>query len=231
MTRNVVVKSIERAARGVVDALGEAGVAAVHEAAGQTGLLDPRLRPIQKATRVAGSAVTVACAPGDNIMIHAAIEVIEEGDFLVVATSSPSNHGMFGDLLATSAMRRGCRGLVIDAGVRDVTELRRIGFPVWSRSIHALGTAKETPGSVNVPVVCAGAAVSPGDVIVADDDGVMVVARERAEEVLDATRLRLQREEEIRDRLESGELGMDIYGFRERLRDMGVEWVDTVENG
>lgn len=231
MTRNVVVKSIERTARDVVNALGEAGVATVHEAAGQTGLLEPGLRPIQQAIRVAGPAVTVACAPGDNIMVHAAIEVIEEGDFLVVATTSPSNHGMFGDLLATSAMRRGCRGLVIDAGVRDVAELRRIGFPVWSRAVHALGTEKETPGSVNVPVVCAGATVSPGDVIVADDDGVMVVERGRAEQVMEATRRRLQREDAIRGRLESGELGVDIYGFRERLGDMGVDWVNTLEDG
>lgn len=227
MTGNVVVRKIERAAPAVVEALGEAGVATVHEAAGQTGLLGPDLRPIQDGASVAGPAVTISCAAGDNIMIHAAIEVIEEGDVLVVATTSPSTHGMFGELLATSAMRHGCRGLIIDAGVRDVAELRRMGFPVWSKAIHALGTTKAAPGSVNMPVVCAGATVSPGDVVIADDDGVMVVPRQRADEVLEATRRRLQREDEVRARLRSGELGMDIYGFRARLEEMNISWVDT----
>lgn len=227
MTGNVVVKTIERATPDVVAALGEAGVATVHEAADQTGLLGADLRPIQEGARVAGPAVTVSCAPGDNIMIHAAMEVIEDGDVLVVATTSPSTHGMFGELLATSAMRRGCRGLIIDAGVRDVADLRRMGFPVWSRAINALGTTKAAPGSVNMPVVCAGGAVSPGDVVIADDDGVMIVPRQRAADVLAATRQRLHREEEVRARLRSGELGMDIYGFRTRLEDMDVSWVDT----
>jgi len=229
MTGNVVVRKIERATPEVVEALGEAGVATVHEAAGQTGLLGPDLRPIQDGAMVAGSAVTISCAAGDNIMIHAAIEVIEEGDVLVVATTSPSTHGMFGELLATSAMRGGCRGLIIDAGVRDVADLRRMGFPVWAKAIHALGTTKAAPGSVNMPVVCAGATVSPGDVVIADDDGVMVVPRQRADEVLEATRRRLQREDEVRARLRSGELGVDIYGFRARLEDMDVSWVDKRE--
>ncbi len=228
MTRHVVVRAIERADADTIRGLGDAGVATVHEAAGQTGLLDAGIRPIQDGARIAGSAVTVSCAPGDNIMIHAAVEVIEPGDVLVVGTTSPSTHGMFGELLATSVMRRGCRGLVIDAGVRDVADLRRMGFPVWSRAIHAEGTAKATPGSVNLPVVCAGVAVNPGDVVVADDDGVAIVVRERAGEVLAASRRRLEREEETRARLETGELGLDVYDFRERLGEMGVRWVDTL---
>jgi 4-hydroxy-4-methyl-2-oxoglutarate aldolase len=227
MTGNVVVRTIERPAPDVVAALGEAGVATVHEAAGQTGLLGADLRPIHDGSRIAGPAVTVSCAPGDNIMIHAAMEVIAEGDVLVVATTSPSTHGMFGELLATSAMRRGCRGLIIDAGVRDVADLRQMGFPVWSKAINALGTTKAAPGSVNMPVVCAGGAVSPGDVVIGDDDGVMVVPRQSAADVLEATRHRLQREDEVRARLRSGELGLDIYGFRARLEDMDVSWVDT----
>jgi 4-hydroxy-4-methyl-2-oxoglutarate aldolase len=229
MAEGVVVQEIERADPGVIAGLGRAGVATVHEAAGGPGLLDPGIRPIQEGARTAGSAVTVSCAPGDNIMVHAAVEVIQPGDVLVVATTSPSTHGMFGELLATSALKRGCRGLVIDAGVRDVADLRRMGFPVWSRAIHAAGTIKNTPGSVNVPVVIAGVTVEPGDVMVADDDGVVVVARERVEEVLAASRRRLQREEETRGRLQSGELGVDLYGFRERLEEMGVRWVDTLE--
>lgn len=229
MRRDVVVTTIERAGADTIRGLEEAGVATVHEAAGQTGLLDEGIRPIQDGARIAGSAVTVSCAPGDNIMIHAAVEVIEPGDVLVVTTFSPSTHGMFGELLATSVIRRGCRGLVIDAGVRDVADLRRMAFPVWSRAIHAQGTEKSTPGSVNVPLSIAGVDVAPGDVVVADDDGVMIVERERAEEVLAASRRRLEREERTRARLETGELGLDLYGLRERLGEMGVGWVDALE--
>lgn len=228
MGGGVVVRSVPRVAADIVSKLGAAGVATVHEAGG-TALLDPGIRPIQEGTRIAGAAVTVACAAGDNIMVHAAVEVIEPGDVLVVATTSPSNHGMFGELLATSVMTRGCVGVVVDAGVRDVSDLRRMGLPVWSRAIHAAGTVKASPGSVNVPVECGGATVSPGDVMVADDDGVAVVERSRAAEVVEAVRRRLEREEEVRARLAAGELGVDYYGFRERLEGMGVRWIDTID--
>ena len=224
-----MVRSVPRVAADIVSELGAAGVATVHEAGG-TALLDPGIRPIQEGARIAGSAVTVSCAPGDNIMVHAAVEVIEPGDVLVVATTSPSNHGMFGELLATSVMTRGCVGVVVDAGVRDVSDLRRMGLPVWSRAIHAAGTVKASPGSVNVPVECGGATVSPGDVMVADDDGVAVVERSRAAEVVEAVRRRLEREEEVRARLAAGELGVDFYGFRERLEEMGVRWIETSES-
>ena len=228
MSDGVVVRNVPRIDADVVAGLGSAGVATVHEA-GASGLLDPGIRPIQEGTRIAGQAVTVSCAPGDNIMIHAAVEVIEPGDILVVATTSPSTNGMFGELLATSVMARGCAGVVVDAGVRDISDLRRLGLPVWSRAIHASGTVKATPGSVNVPIVCGGATVGPGDVMVADDDGVVVVERENAPEVLEVARERLKRETEVRARLAAGELGVDFYGFRERLEAMGVRWIDTPE--
>jgi 4-hydroxy-4-methyl-2-oxoglutarate aldolase len=228
MEGGVVVRRVPRADPDVVAGLAGAGVATVHEAGG-TALLDPGIRPIQDGKRIAGSAVTVSCAPGDNIMVHAAVEVVEPGDVLVVTTTSPSTHGMFGELLATSVMAKGCVGVVIDAGVRDVSDLRRMGLAVWSRAIHAAGTLKANPGSVNMPVVCAGVTVDPGDVVVADDDGVAIVERERAAEVLDAARLRLEREEEVRARLAAGELGIDLYGLRQRLEDMGVAWLDHQE--
>jgi 4-hydroxy-4-methyl-2-oxoglutarate aldolase len=228
MRGGVVVRKVPRVDPNMISELGEAGVATVHEAGG-TRLLDPGIRPIQEGTRIAGSAVTVSCAPGDNIMVHAAVEVIEPGDVLVLATTSPSTHGMFGELLATSVMARGCVGVVVDAGVRDVSELRHMGLSVWSRAIHAAGTVKATPGSVNIPVVCGGVTVGPGDVVVADDDGVVVVERERAVEVLEAARRRLEREEEVRARLAAGELGVDLYGFRERLEEMGVRWIESIE--
>ena len=223
-----MVRGVHRVSADIVSELGTAGVATVHEAGG-TALLDPGIRPIQEGARIAGSAVTVSCAPGDNIMVHAAVEVIEPGDVLVVATTSPSDHGMFGELLATSVLTRGCVGVVVDAGVRDLSDLRRMGLPVWSRAIHALGTVKDSPGSVNVPIACGGATVGPGDVVVADDDGVAVVEHDRAAEVLEAARLRLEREEEVRARLAAGELGVDFYGFRERLEGMGVRWIDTID--
>jgi 4-hydroxy-4-methyl-2-oxoglutarate aldolase len=228
MGDGVVVRKVPRVDADIVSGLAEAGVATVHEAGG-TALLDPGIRPIQEGSRIAGTAVTVSCAPGDNIMVHAAVEVIEPGDVLVVATTSPSTHGMFGELLATSVMAKGCVAVVMDAGVRDVSDLRRMDLPVWSRAIHAAGTTKATAGSVNVPVVCAGATVVPGDVVVADDDGVAIVERERAVEVLEAARRRLEREEEVRARLTAGELGVDLYGFRERLEGMGIRWIDHLE--
>jgi len=228
MSEGVVVRNVPRVDADVLVELGSAGVATVHEAGG-AGLLDPGIRPIQDGARIAGSAVTVSCAPGDNIMIHAAVEVIEPGDVLVVATTSPSTNGMFGELLATSVIARGCAGVVVDAGVRDISDLRRLGLPVLSRAIHASGTVKATPGSVNVSVVCGGATVGPGDVVVADDDGVVVVERERATQVLEAARKRLERETEVRARRAAGELGVDFYGFRERLEAMGVRWIDAAE--
>jgi len=228
MTRGTIVRTIRRAEPDVIAGLEAAGVATVHEA-GAISLLPPEVRPIQSGARIAGSAVTVSCPPGDNIMIHAAVEVIEPGDVLVVATTSPSPYGMFGELLAVSVTTRGCRGLVIDAGVRDVADLRAMEFPVWARTIHAARTTKSGFGSVNLPILCAGVTIEPGDVMVADDDGVAVIGREQAEDVLEGARLRFAKEEQTRSRLAAGDLGLDIYGFRQRLADLGVRWVDTLE--
>lgn len=227
-TRNahVVVRNIERASPDIIDQFGPVGTATVHEAIGRRGYLGPDIRPIQRDVKVSGTAVTVLSHPGDNIMIHAAIEVCGDGDILVVANTAPSTHGMFGDLLATSLMVRGVRGLVIDAGVRDTSDLRAMGFPVWSRHVSCQGTVKGTPGSVNVPIVIGGVIVHPGDVICADDDGVVVVEREDAAWALGNSQDRLAKEAATRAKLEAGELGVDLYGLRQKLADLGVEFVD-----
>lgn len=225
--RKVVVRSIPRTPQPTLDALADAGTATVHEAMGRRGFVGPHIRPIQQGTRIAGNAVTALCHPGDNMMIHAAVEVCEENDVLVVVNTAPSTHGMFGELLATSLMRRGVRGLVIDAGVRDTEELRQMGFPVWTQHVSVQGTVKATAGSVNVPVVIGGTSITPGDVVCADDDGVVVVPHGEASWCLDRSRERLAKEAGTRARLESGELGLDMYGLRQKLIDLGVEFVDS----
>jgi 4-hydroxy-4-methyl-2-oxoglutarate aldolase len=220
-----IVRNIERPDPEVVRKLGEFGTATVHEAQGRTGLMLPYMRPIYPAARIAGPAVTVLCHPGDNLMFHAAIEVCKPGDVLVVATHSDSTDGFFGELLATSCQAHGIKGLVIHAGVRDVADLPAMQFPAFSRAISAQGTVKETAGYVNIDIVCAGALVHPGDVIVGDVDGIVVVPRQQSAEVVRLCEARLAKEAKNRERLRAGELGLDIYGLREKLKNLGVEWV------
>jgi len=225
----IAVRNIPRADAASIARLQAAGVATVHEAQGRSGLLQPYLRPVWRGAAVAGSAVTVLAQPGDNWMLHVAAELCQPGDVVVVACTSDNHDGMFGELLATSFAARGVRGLVIDAGCRDVLALEAMRFPVWARAISAKGTVKATPGCVNVPVVCAGALVRPGDIIVADEDGVVVVERERAAGVADASDARLRKEDITRARLAAGELGLDIYGMRDKLRAAGLVYVDSPE--
>ncbi len=227
--RPVVVREVDRTPLDLVDALAPIGTATVHEAIGRRGYLGPDLGPVQQDVRVAGTAVTVSSHPGDNLMLHAAVEVCREGDVLVVTTTAPSTHGMFGDLLAASLQARGVRGLVIDAGVRDTADLRRMGFPVWTRHVSCQGTVKATPGSVNVPVSIGGVTIHPGDVVCGDDDGVVVVEGDEARWAVEASQARLAREEATRARLEAGELGVDLYDLRAKLADLGVTYVDSLD--
>jgi len=222
-----VVRNIQRADAGVIASLGEHGVATVHEAQGRTGLMRPYMRPIYPSAKAAGSAVTVSCAPGDNIMIHAALEFVKPGDILVITVTSDSTDGMFGDLLGVSCQTHGVVGLVIEAGVRDVTDLTAMNFPIWSRAISAQGTVKATAGHVNVPIVCAGAIVNPGDVIVADADGVVVVPRLEAADVAKLSAERIAKEQKTRERLRSGELGVNMYNLKAKLQELGVRYVDS----
>jgi 4-hydroxy-4-methyl-2-oxoglutarate aldolase len=231
MPSTVVVKNVPRPDLALLNRLGQFGVATVHEAQGRTGLLAPYMRPIYAGAKASGSALTVLAHPGDNTMLHVAAEVCRPGDVIVVALSSENSDGLLGELLATSFRARGAVGLVIDAGCRDVAEMAKMGFPVWSKAISAKGTVKATLGSVNVPVVCAGAVVQPGDAILADDDGIVTVPQSELDAVLQAAQQREEREAKVRARLAAGELGLDIYNMRPKLAQLGLTYIEPPPSG